>query len=985
MTLDADRWRRLEALFEQALAQPEGERAAWIANAAGSDDALRAELEQLVAADAGHGDIDTVIADAAQRLLQGQSDSPETSLQGRRFGPYRIVRELGRGGMGRVYLAERDDAQYRGQVAIKLLPSSASAGLQERFRTERQLQADLQHPGIARLLDAGTSDEGEAYLVLEYVDGEPIDAYCREQRLSLAARLELIAQLCDAVHFAHRNLVVHRDIKPSNVLVTAEGKPKLLDFGIAKLIDPDRANALALHQTAELSRILTLEAASPEQLRGEPATTATDVYALGALLYRLLTGRGAHAAEATDPVTLSRAILVSEPQRPSLAVLAPLPADRNAGEHARDDNADAPAADASDFAARLRTTPEKLSRALRGDLDTILLKALRKEPARRYASAAELADDIGRHLQHRPVLARGDSTGYLLRRFLARHSKSVAGTAAALVAMIGVVGFYTAELASERDRAQREAQRAEAVSDFLTDLFESATPERTLGESVSARELLDSGAARIEQELAGEPAVQAALMRVIGSSYASLGLPDQATDLLEQALAVREDLGGPADALLSDVLYALGNLRASQGRFEDAEALLSRTLALRLALRGEVHREIVETHLGFASLYVGQLDLDAGETHIHAAEVVLAELPSPDPELVISTRLWRAHLDNSRGRFDDAIAGYREAVALRTETFGADHPSTLINRTSLAQALTNAARFGEAEEIHRAALEARRRVLPEGHPSFAVTLSSLATVLKSQGRSAEAEPLEAEALAIRRATHRDDHPQIAIALNNLANLRHDLDDLEGAFALHQESLAMNRRLNGDDHPVLAHNYTNLAALEFERSNYTEALALYRRTLALARPAFGDASPFTSHTMHGIGNTLLRLDRFEESEATFREALALSSRSPGPDHPQTANLKRDLGIALARQDRCNEAEALLRGALFRLDEAMPEDPWPVALTRASLGGCLLELGQPEAGEPLLRSGYERLVELRGAEHALAQLVLSLWPEARPPSE
>lgn len=987
MTTDSGRWQRLQALFEEALSQPPESRAQWIARFAGSDAALRTELEQLIAADQSHG-IDEAVAGAARRLLDDTTGATEASLAGRRFGPYRIVRELGRGGMGRVYLADRDDAQYRGQVAIKLLPSSASAGLQERFRTERQVQADLQHPGIARLLDAGTSEEGESYLVLEYVDGKPIDAYCREHRLPVAARLRLVAELCDAVQFAHRNLVVHRDIKPSNVLVTADGTPKLLDFGIAKLIDPDRANALALHQTAELSRILTLEAASPEQLRGEPATTATDVYALGALLYRLLTGRGAHSAEATDPVTLSRAILVSEPQRPSLAVLAPLPGDRDAGERAEYDNASALAEAGDDtipLAAQLRTTPEKLSRALRGDLDTILLKALRKEPARRYASAAELADDLGRHLQRRPVLARGDSAGYLVRRFLVRNGRAVAGAAAAVVAMIAMAGFYTAELASERDRAQREAQRAEAVSVFLTDLFESATPERNLGEWVSARELLDLGAARIEQDLAGEPAVQAALMRVLGSAYGALGLLDPATDLLERALAVRESRGGPPDALLGDVLYALGNLRTSQGRFEEGEALLSRAMATRLALRGELHRDIAESHIAFAALHMARLALDDGQTHVDAADAVLARLPSPEPEVSISVRLWRAHLEQLRGRSDAAIAEYREALELRTATAGVDHPATLGVRSSLARALIDAGRFEEAEEIQRDVLEARRRVLPEGHPAIAVTLSLLATSLKSQGRSAEAEPLEAEALEIHRAAHRGDHPEITVALNNLANLRHDLGDLDSAFALHQESLAMNRRQHGDDHPILANNYTNLAALEFDRENYAEALDLYRRTLAFDRVAFGDEHPFISHDMNGIGNALIRLDRLDEAETTLREALALSSRSPGPEHPQTAQIQRDLGIALARQDRCDEAQALLRRALVGLEAAMPDDPWQVALTRASLGGCLLALGQPEVGKPMLRGGYERIVELRGAGHPMARQVRSLWPEEPRPGE
>lgn len=977
MTSDPDRWRRLQALFEQALAQPDNERAAWIAQAADGDAALRAELELLVAADADHGAIDEAVANAAHGLLGVHTSATETSLYGRHFGPYRIVRELGRGGMGRVYLAERDDAQYRGQVAIKLLPSTASAKLQQRFRTEKQVQADLHHPGIARLLDAGTSDEGEAYLVMEYVDGQPIDVYCREQRLSLAERLRLVSELCDAVQFAHRNLVVHRDIKPSNVLVTVEGKPKLLDFGIAKLIDPDRASALALHQTAELSRILTLDTASPEQLRGEPVTTATDVYALGALLYRLVTGRGAHSTTSTDPVTLSHAILSSEPPRPSLASLEPLPGDRDAGIP------DEAGEGVGDFAGQLRTTPERLSRALRGDLDTIILKALRKEPARRYASAAELADDLGRHLQRRPVLARGDSSGYLVRRFLARHSRAVAGVAVGVAAMIALAGFYTVELATERDRAQREARRAEEVSAFLTDLFEGATPEQSLGEWVSARELLDLGAARIEQDLSSEPAVQADLMRVIGSAYAALGLLDPATDLLERSLAVRTRLGGPPDPLLGNVLHALGSLRSSQGRYDEADELLRRTLAIRREVHGDVHPDIAKTHLAFASLHLSQLAFDASEKDIDAADAALARLPSPAPEVNISARVWRAHLDQRRGRFDEAIAGYREALALRTAEAGADHPATLGIRSALAQVLTNAARFEEAEAINRDVLEAQRRVQPAGHPAIAVALSSLATTLKTQGRSAEAEPLEAEALAIKQAVHRGDHPEVAVALNNLANLRHDLGDLDAALSLHEESLAMRMRLHGDDHPILADSYTNLAALALDRENDAEALVLYRRTLELDRAAYGGEHPFVSHDMLGIGTALIRLGRFSEAETTLREAVALSSRSPGIHHPQTAHLQRELGIALVRQDRCDEAEGMLRQALGRLQKALRDDPWEVALARAALGGCLLELGQPDAGTPLLRAGYERIVELRGPEHAITRLVRTFWPEDQRP--
>lgn len=972
MTDGEQRWARIEEIFHAATALSGEELATYLNDSCEGDAALRREVEALLRHAAETRDqFDVSLSAARERLAGGElAGSPEASMTGQRFGPYRIVRELGRGGMGRVFLAERDDAQYHSQVAIKLIATAASDSLQQRFRTERQVQADLQHPGIARLLDAGVNEAGESYLVMEYVDGKPIDVYCRQHRLSVPERLRLVVKLCDAVHHAHRNLVVHRDIKSTNVLVTAEGEAKLLDFGIAKLIDPQRASALALHQTAELSRVVTLDTASPEQLRGEPATTATDVYALGALLYRLLTGHGAFSTGRSDPVTVAEAILEREPPRPSQAVL-----EREDG----DPDADS----AEDYPAQLGSTPEKLSRALRGDLDTIILKALRKEPERRYDSAAELAADVERHLQRRPVVARGDSAGYVLRRFLVRHRKVVATAAAGLLAVISLAGFYTAELATERDRAQREARRAEEVSTFLTELFESATPEQSFGELVTARELLDLGAERIELELASEPAVQASLTRVIGSSYAALGFIEQATELTERALAVRESLGGPPDALLGNALFGLGNLRRSAGRYEESAALLDRALATRLEIHGQVHGEIAETHLGFAALHTARLEFDAAEQQIDKADAVLARMNAPDSDIVTSVLTWRGHLARRRGSFDEAVGHYRDALALKAAESGPDHPSTFDLRSSLAQVLTDAGRLEESEAMNRELLEMLRRVLPDGHPAIAVTLSALATSLKTQGRSAEAEPYQAESLSIHRAAHDGDHPEIVIALNNLANIRHDMRDLEGAYGLHHEALAMNLRIHGDDHPILANNYTNLAALASDMEDHEQALALYRQTLALDRAAFGDDHPFISHDMNGLGNALSRLGRAAEAEETLREALALSTRSPGPDHSQTAQLRRDLGIALTRQGRCDEAESLLRDALERLEQAFPADAWQTLLARAHLGGCLIALGSPEVGEPLLTSAYERLVETRGPDDGMSRRVRALWPEDQRP--
>jgi eukaryotic-like serine/threonine-protein kinase len=964
--IDPDRWQRVEALFQEALDQPPADRGRFLDRTCAEDTELRAELEQLLAGAAASATIDEAVARVAQSLLEQTLPEPEEPVAGRRFGAYRVVRELGRGGMGRVFLAERDDAQYSGRVAIKLLASGSAAGLEERFRTERQVQADLQHPGIARLIDAGVSPQGDSFLVMEFVDGEPIDAWCRRQHSTVEERLRLVIQLCRAVQHAHQNLVVHRDIKPSNVLVTADGAAKLLDFGIAKLIDPERARALDLYSTVDVTRVLTLGTASPEQLRGEPATTATDVYALGHLLYRLLAGRSPHAAAETDPAALSGAILGGEPPRPSLAVLRGNGEDRPGATSERD-TAGNPAA----FAAELRSTPQRLSRRLRGDLDTIILKALRKEPERRYAGAADLAEDLERHLDHRPVLARGDSLAYLTRRFLRRHRAAAAATAAAFAVLVGLVGFYTAELAIERDRAVVEARRAEEVSSFLTGLFEVPTPEQSLGEPISAREMLDLGAARIRFELDGEPAVQAALMRVIGSSYASLGQAAPAVELLEQALATRESLGGPPDPVLGDVLHALGRVYLSQGRFAEADTLLSRALDVRRAVRGPVHRDVADTLIALAAVQDERAAFQLADRHLDEAQQVAQQLDPAAPTVLADVLRSRASLDVTRGRYDEAIATYRDALALRLEATGADHPATLTLQTSLAGALNDAGRMAEAEVLHRELLAALRRILPEGHPSIANALATLSSSLKMQGRPQDAERYQLEALAVLRSSFPGDNPRIMTALNNLANLRHDLRDLDGAFELHQESLAMAQRLYGAEHPSLAHSYANLAALQIDRADYEDALDYALRAYALDRAGLGEDHPFIGHDLTTIGNALILLGRFAEAEQSLREALDHSRRTLPDGHPQTANAERDLAIVLARQHRCAEAAPHLRMALPVLEAAYPGNPWETALARVYLGSCLATLSERDEGEPLLRAGVMRLAELRGESDRLTR--------------
>ncbi|MEM9996487.1 MAG: serine/threonine-protein kinase, partial [Bacteroidota bacterium] len=515
--MDALRWNRLYALFEEACALPEAERLPYLRDACGDDTALFDEAAALVAADTDThglldgGALDAVTGDALALL-------GDLSLEGTQVGPYHLVRLLGTGGMGDVYLAERaspdEQAQFEQQVALKLVkPGMDSRQVLRRFQQERQILARLQHPHIARLLDGGVTERGQPYFVMEYVEGVPIDAYCDTHRLTVDERLALFQDACRAVLYAHSQLVVHRDLKPSNILVTenASGEPglrkptvKLLDFGIAKVLT-DEDDATALTRTGKA--VMTPAYASPEQVRGEPVGTGTDIYSLGVVLYELLAGQRPYALPEHDRLAAAQMLAEQEPEPPSTVVRRATTGGDTTGSQITD--------------AR-RTQPERLRRRLTGDLDVICLTALRTEPERRYPTVAALLDDVRRHLTGLPVTARRDTATYRLGKFVQRHRVGVIATVVVGVLFAALASFYTVQLAAERDRAQAEAAKATEIAAFLEGIFEVADPSVAQGDTVTARALLDEGAARIETDLAGEPEVQAQMMTVMGNVYRSL-------------------------------------------------------------------------------------------------------------------------------------------------------------------------------------------------------------------------------------------------------------------------------------------------------------------------------------------------------------------------------------------------------------------------------------------------------------------------------
>ena len=593
--LSPERWRAINPYLDAALDLEGVDRAAWVAALRERDPALAADLEGLLV------EHDALQADHFLENELPPPGTPDAPLSGQNLGAYQLVSNIGEGGMGSVWLAERCDGRFEGRAAIKLLNVALMGPSgRERFRREGDILARLSHPHIARLSDAGVSPTGQPYLVLEYVEGQPIDRYCDEKRLDVDGRLRLFLDVLDAVAHAHANLIVHRDLKPSNVLVTNDGQVKLLDFGIAKLLQGDNQKTISIDGELNLltrhgGAALTPAYAAPEQMTGGPVTTATDVYALGVLLYVLLTGRHPAGAGVKSHADLVQAIVDTEPRRLSDVVAALVePSDEVAPAELRG------------------TTPGRLRRRLQRDLDVIVAKSLKKSAAQRYESVTALADDVRRSLRDEPISARPDTVWYRGAMFVRRNRAGVLGGVAMLLVVGGLIAFYTTRLATERDRARLEAEKSAKVSELLTGLLIGADPyatRATKGEP-TVRALLDAGATRLQKELAGQPELQAEILTVIGRVYQRLGLTDKAQPLLEQALALGRQAVGPEHVRVAQSLNDLGVLLDEKGDYEAAAAALERSLDMRRRLLGSDHKDVAITLVELGRVYVdlGQRD-----------------------------------------------------------------------------------------------------------------------------------------------------------------------------------------------------------------------------------------------------------------------------------------------------------------------------------------------------------------------------------------
>jgi len=792
-------------------------------------------------------------------------------MDGDRIGPYRVLRTLGVGGMGEVFLAERADAEFEQQVAIKVV-YGGTRGVRSRLKIERQILAQLDHPNIAHLLDGGSLPDGTAYLVMEFVDGIPIDLYCDTNRLDVAARLRLFQTVCAAVHYAHQNLIVHRDLKPSNILVTAAGVPKLLDFGIAKLLDERQAGHHTLAVTHADIRIMTPDHASPEQVRGQAITTASDVYVLGVLLYKLLTGASPFVIPSMRLTDIERAICEKQPTPPSDSIV-------------RVDTLEAVAtAEARAASAR------RLQRILRGDLDNIVLMAMRKEPERRYGSAQQMAGDIQRYLDGRPVIAHRDTMSYRTSKFVRRHwlpVAAVAGVVFLISAFATTTYIQSLRIAAERDRvaeqcehAERERARAEEISGFLVNLFKLSDPEENRGNQVTARELLDSGAKRLQAELKDQPETKAALLATVGSVYDSLGQYQDALPMLQESLQLQRqsDVRSRISTLLE-----LGQARIGAGDLPGAESSLQD--AVQLAMKSAGANSVESGHALWAlGMLRTQQSRYADARDLYSRSLAALET-SGAPQTDIAAVLDDLATVYTRDQqWPLAKATYERSLEIDRRALGDDHPRVAIRLDNLAIVAQNMGDLALAERLYKQSIRLQERIFGARHPETAAVKGNYGMLLQREGRLAEAEPLLRSALDVELLLNGPDNYNVGYARVSLAILLQDQGNLAAAESEFRQALSIYDKSLPANHQYRAAALMHFARLLVDRGKPQEALVLSDQAINIWTATSPPLSPTTAqaHAIHAYA--LSHLGKATESAAELQAALPILIKSRGIDDP-----------------------------------------------------------------------------------------------------
>ena len=887
--MDRDRWLALSPYIDQALELSAADLEVWLRARESSEPQIAADLRRFLAARSASLFASFLSGAAVAPLNEAQFGKPDELI-----GNYRVLRELGHGGAAVVYLAERVDGHFEHQVALKILRFGPEGGEARRhFAQERQILASLDHPAIARLIDGGITATGLPYLAMEYVEGMPIDRYCDEHRLPLDERLRLFVKVAEAIQYAHRRLIVHRDLKPSNILVARDGAVKLLDFGIAKLLEPDLM-AHAAPPTRDVVRLMTPEYASPEQARGDPITTATDIYQLGLLLYELLTGRAPYDLKGCKPIDALRIICESEPMAPSHAV-------------------DGSTATISDARA---STATRMRRQLRGDLDAVLLMALRKEPERRYTSAEQFTTDIVHHLQGRTVCAYKGKWIYGARKFVRRHTAGVLITVLVACAFALVITWYTTQLTNERDRAEadriqarRDAEVALQVSQFLASVFRGSS-SRTVNPNTTARELLERGAERIERQLADQPEIQGRLLNVIGDAYVQYESDDKAKALLDRALNLNTKLFGPSSTEVADSKHSLARLALKRSEYDKARQLYEQALDIRERKLGPQNVATADALNELAFTFYRLGDSQKAMSTSERAVDIYSKAVGKDDERMLNAMLVLAVALVDTDKLMRARTLQEQLIPRIERSMGSEHPYVARTSLNLANVKLELGEYQGVDALVRRAMAINQRIYGQDNTHVAICMAVLGIYFQETGRFQEAIAMLERSVVIFRQTNGANDALGAASENQLGRVFRERGDFKTALSHEQTALDMYRKSVGESHWRYAEALQDYGAIQMEMGQLSPAADALNTALGIqrqTRPA-GHHSIASALVAHGL--MLARTGKPVEAEAEIREAISIYQHTFQAGHPLAVAATGALGESLLAQGKVSEAEPLL---------------------------------------------------------------------------
>jgi tetratricopeptide (TPR) repeat protein len=961
---------RARELFDRAVELAPAERSSFLEEQCAGDLALLQEVESLLDAFDQAGSF--LQPRDAPHELPGAPTAPETdSPRGRpeAIGGYRILRVLGEGGMGIVYEAQQE--QPRRAVALKVLRSFPVAGWTARhavklFQREVQTLARLDHPNIAAIYEAGCTDEGQHFFTMELVRGVALNQYVKERALAIPDRLRLFGRICGAIHYAHQRGVIHRDLKPSNILVDAEGHAKILDFGLARITDADVAVTTMVSEVGKIQG--TLPYMSPEQVRGAPAEISllTDVYALGVILYELLTGAHPYDVRRTSLPEAIRVICEETPRRLS-----------------------------------------SINRVLRGDVALITLKALEKDPARRYQSAAALAEDVEHYLTNQPVVARAPTTMYQVRKLIARHKVPfvfvVLGFAFVTTVAVWMSVLYrqadrlrmAAEQARDAEQVQRRvaetsltraveaeqhartaARKAERINRFIQDMLATADPERAPGRDVTMRNILDDAATTIDTAFPDEPDVEAGVRMVVATAYQGLGQYAQAERQFQAAMALEDTLADapqPSPAKRGRNMLQLGTVVMAQDRLDEAEAIFSEALDAIRESAGESHPDMMIGLDRMGTLRWRQGRYAEGESLLRkACDSLRQSLGRQHQDTMLACNNLALIL-NDQGRHAEAQPLLRELLEDNLATLGDAHPRTARAYNNLGWNLQRSGNYAEAETLQQRAIEAWSAAGADDHPEAILCRDNLGMALMLQGKFTEAESVYRDVLERTRAILGPDHTQTAGSCLGLGWALHELGRHEEAEALIGRALAIYRREMGGDHHLIARCYEVQGRGLNLQGRFLEAETPIRAALDISTKGLGEDHPDTIRLVNELAFTLTMQGKLTEAEAMFRRALTAQRRKVGERHPTTLVPMHNLAAILERQGRPADAEPIYQEVVTLADEVLPEDSPTTATFHASLGKCLTTLKRYEEAEDHLLTAYDRLTASTGTAEGRARRV------------